>query len=238
MYKNELEIDVGRCLRALVKRKKFIALIGILFFIVGIGFTLDEGVDMYTANATVYAQADGTFTDAANAVTAMNAYLDVAKSYRVCQRAALIVGRSDIAATDVQDAVSVYTSGTKSASSSSTTNFMNSSATIITFSATTADPAISMEIADAMAESYATEMESILSTDAVKTLDSAVTYNKTRDAQLEAWKNRVMAALVGIVLACLVVVACEIFDSKVRTVREATIRENIPVLGIIPDYKE
>ncbi|SFI20867.1 Capsular polysaccharide biosynthesis protein [Pseudobutyrivibrio sp. OR37] len=237
MYKNELEIDVGRCLRALVKKKKFIALFAALFFIVGIGLTLDIGQDMYTANATVYAQADGTFTDAANAVTAMNAYLDVAKSYRVCQRAALIVGRSDIAAKDVQDSVAVYTSGTKSASST-TTNFMNSSATIITFSATTADAALSMEIADAMAESYATEMESILSTDAVKTLDSAVSYEKTRDAQLEAWKNRLFVALVGAVLACLVVVACEIFDRKVRTVREATIRENIPVLGIIPDYKE
>lgn len=237
MYKNELEIDVGRCLRALVKKRKFIALFAALFFIVGIGLTLDIGQDMYTANATVYAQADGTFTDAANAVTAMNAYLDVAKSFRVCQRAALIVGRSDIAAKDVQDSVAVYTSGTKSASST-TTNFMNSSATIITFSATTADAALSMEIADAMAESYATEMESILSTDAVKTLDSAVSYEKTRDAQLEAWKNRLFAALVGAVLACLVVVACEIFDRKVRTVREATIRENIPVLGIIPDYKE
>ena len=237
MYKNELEIDVGRCLRALVKKRKFIALFAALFFIVGIGLTLDIGQDMYTANATVYAQADGTFTDAANAVTAMNAYLDVAKSFRVCQRAALIVGRSDIAAKDVQDSVAVYTSGTKSASST-TTNFMNSSATIITFSATTADAALSMEIADAMAESYATEMESILSTDAVKTLDSAVSYEKTRDAQLEAWKNRLFVALVGAVLACLVVVACEIFDRKVRTVREATIRENIPVLGIIPDYKE
>ena len=81
-------------------------------------------------------------------------------------------------------------------------------------------------------------MESILSTDAVKTLDSAVTYNKTRDARLEAWKNRLSAAAIGIILACLVVVACEIFDSKVRTVREATIRDNIPVIGIIPDYKE
>ncbi|WP_028241938.1 Wzz/FepE/Etk N-terminal domain-containing protein [Pseudobutyrivibrio ruminis] len=237
MYKNELEIDVGRCLRALLKKKKFIALMTALFFIVGIGLTLDIGQDMYTSNATVYAQTDGTFTDAANAVTAMNAYLDVAKSYRVCQRAALIVGRNDIAATDVQDAVTVFTSGTKS-SSSTVTNFMNSSATIITFSATTADAALSMEIADAMAESYATEMESILSTDAVKTLDSAVTYTKTTDAQLEAWKNRIFVALIGAVIACLVIVACEIFDRKVRTVREATIRENIPVLGIIPDYKE
>ena len=237
MFKNELEVDVGRCFSALLKRKKFIALIMVLSFIIGVGLTLDVGDDQYNACATVYAAADGSYVDATNAVTAMNAYLNVANSYKVCQRAALIIGRSDVAATDVQGAVSVSSSSTKS-TTSSISSFMNSSATIITFSATTSDPSLSMEMADAMAQSYAIEMADILNKDSVKTLDSAYTYTLSLDASSLAWKKRIGFAVIGFILACGIVVLCEIFDKKIRTVREASIRESIPVIGIIPDYKE
>ena len=236
MFKNEVEIDVGRCLKALIKRKKFIALVTVLFFVIGLGLTLDVGDDMYSATATVYAAADGSYADATNAVTAMNAYLNVANSYKVSQRAALIIGRSNVTAKDVQDSVDVSSSANKT-SSSSISNFMNSSATIISFSATTNDAALSMEMADAMAQSYAIEMSEILNSDSVKTLDNAYTYNKTTNATLSAWKNRAMFMIIGFALACLVVVLGEIFDRKVRTVREASIRDELPVIGIIPDYK-
>ncbi len=95
-----------------------------------------------------------------------------------------------------------------------------------------------MEMADAMAQSYAMEMQEILNSDSVKTLDNAYTYNLSTNASKEAWKNRILFAAFGFVLSCAVVVVCEIFDRKVRTVREATIRESIPVIGLIPDYKD
>ncbi|SDB46724.1 Capsular polysaccharide biosynthesis protein [Pseudobutyrivibrio sp. YE44] len=238
MYKNELEIDVGRCLLALLKKKKFILIITVLFFIIGFGLTVNVGDDLYTANATVYASADGSYADATNAVTAMNAYLNVANSYKVSQRAALIIGRSDVSASDVQSAVNVSSSANKTSSSSAISNFMNSSATIISFSATTVDPALSMEMADAMAQSYAIEMEEILKNDSVKTLDNAYTYTKTLDASNSAWKKRFIYMGIGFILACGLVVVCEIFDRKVRTVREASVRDEIPVIGLIPDFKE
>ena len=238
MYKNEIEIDVFRCIRALFKKKKIIACITALFLVIGIALTLNPGEDKYTASSTVYAAADGSYVDATNAVTAMNAYLDVAKSYKVSQRAALIIGRSNVTAADVQSSTFVNSSATTNKASSSISSFMNSSATIITFTATSTEPALAMEMADAMAQSYAIEMNSILNSDSVKTLDNAYTYTKSTNASIEAWKDRVKVTAVGFVLACLLVVVCEIFDRKVRTIREASIRESIPVIGIIPDYKE
>ncbi len=168
----------------------------------------------------------------------MNAYLDVAKSYKVSQRAALIIGRSDVSATDVLDATYVSSSANKSKTPTTISSFMNSSATIITFTATSTEPALAMEMADAMAQSYSIEMNSILNSDSVKILDNAYTYNKSTNATVETWKDRIKVTAVGFVLACLLVVVCEIFDRKVRTIREASIRESIPVIGIIPDYKE
>lgn len=237
MFKNEIEIDVFRCINALFKKKKIIACITALFLVIGVALTVNPGEDKYTASSTVYAAADGSYTDATNAVTAMNAYLDVAKSYKVSQRAALIIGRSDVSATDVQDATYVNSSATTN-KTSSISSFMNSSATIITFTATSTEPALAMEMADAMAQSYAIEMNSILNSDSVKTLDNAYKYVKSTNATIEAWKDRAKVTAVGFVLACLLVVVCEIFDRKVRTIREASIRESIPVIGIIPDYKE
>lgn len=238
MYKYDFEIDVFRCINSLFRKKKFIASITLLFLIIGIGLTLDVGENQYTSVATVYAAADGSYTDAANAVTAMNAYLDVAMSYKVSQRAALILGRSDIDAGDIQKSVVVASSLKKSSSTSSITSFITSSATIISFSATTNDPELSREIADAAAQAYEIEMASILKTDSVRSLDSASIGDLTTNAQIEALKDRLKYMLIGFVLSCGLVVACEVFDTKVRTVREATIKGQLPIIGIIPDNKE
>ncbi|MCR5557049.1 MAG: hypothetical protein K6F75_05765 [Butyrivibrio sp.] len=234
MYKNEFEIDIVRIVRALFKRLKFILLITILFFIVGCGVTLDIEEDRYGAVATVYAAAENSYSEATAAVTAMNAYLDVAKSYKVSQRAALLMGRSDISAADIQSLVSVNSSAK---SKNTTTNFLNSSATIISFVATTNDPDLSMAMADAAAESYAIEMSNILKTDSVKTLDSAHSTYVAYDASRQAWINRIIFGLAGFVIASAVVVLFEIIDRKVRTIREATIRNQLPIIGIIPDDK-
>ena len=238
MYKNVLEIDLFRFIRAIFKKKFFIALITILFFVIGFGLTMDVGEDKYTSVATVYAAADTSYTEAASAVTAMNAYLNVATSYKVSERAALIMGRSDIDASDVQSALSVSSSAKSSGTSSVVSNFMNSSATIISFYARTNDPELSKEIANAAAESYVIEMANILKFDAVKSLDSASDGYLSYDADKEAWQDRIKVMILGFVLACAFVLACEFFDNRVRTIREATIGEQLPVIGIIPDYKE
>ncbi len=238
MYKNELEIDIFRCIGALLKHKGFIVVITILSFLVGLGMTLDEGEDKYTSIATVYAAADTSYTEATNAVTAMNAYLDVATSFKVSQRAALIMGRNDVDASDIQSAIWVNSSLRKTGTTSSVSSFMNSSATIISFYASTSDPELSREIADAVADSYVIEMANILKTDAVKNLDSAGLGDLSYNANIEAWKDRIKFMLAGFAFACVLVVACEVFDRKVRTIREATIREQLPVIGVIPDYKD
>ncbi|MCR5670171.1 MAG: hypothetical protein K6G10_04130 [Butyrivibrio sp.] len=237
MYKNIIEIDIFRCIRALMKKWRFVAVFTGLFLLAGIGRNLDPGVDTYSALATVYAAADGSYSDSANAVTAMNAYLDVASSYKVSQRAALIMGRSDVDASYIQDCMYVSSSA-KTASNGTISNFMTSSATIIYFYATTSDPQLSMEMADAMAQSYTIEMTGILNNDSIKLLDKAYTYSKAYNAKKQALKKIIIFTAIGFLLACLIVVACEVFDRKVRTIREASIREELPVLGIIPDYKE
>jgi len=40
------------------------------------------------------------------------------------------------------------------------------------------------------------------------------------------------------VLAAVVIVLTEIFGSRTRTIRECSLREQLPIIGVIPDYKE
>ncbi len=235
MYKNILEIDVGRCINALLRKWKFIVLMGVLLLVVGCGLTLDKGVDKYTATATVYAASDGSYSEATAAVTAMNAYLNVANSYKVCQRAALIMGRSDIDPSYIQGSISVSSSANKNSASSG--NFLISSATIISFNATTVDPELSIEMADAMAQSYAIEMTEILHSNSVKVLDNAYESWLSYNADTRAWLIRLIFMAAGVFVACGFIVLVEIFDTKARTVRDATLGNNLPVIGIIPDYK-
>jgi capsular polysaccharide biosynthesis protein len=235
-YKNILEIDVGRCINTLLLKWKYICIITLLFFLAGLGLTLDKGVDQYTATATAYAAAEGSYSDSSTAVTAMNAYLNVAISYKVCQRAALIIGRSEISPYYIQNAMRISSSANRTSSSSS--SYILSSATILSFAATTPDPELSKAMADAMAQSYAIEMAGILDNNSVKVLDNAYYASKSYDAVRSAWKLRIIAAAVGFLSACGFIIAFEIFDTKVRTVREASVRNNIPVLGIIPDFND
>jgi capsular polysaccharide biosynthesis protein len=208
-----------------------------LFFVIGFGLTLDVGEDKYTSKATVYAASSGSIYDTTAAVNAMNAYLDVAKSYKVSQRAALIIGRGDVDATVIRDALSVEASD-KTIGTSATAKASSSSDAIISFLATTTDPELSRLIADAAAESYVIEMANILKNDAVKNLDSASLGQLSIDAKSVAWQRRVGFLFMGIILACMFVVLIEIIDNKVRTIRDATIRNQLPIIGIIPDYKE
>lgn len=235
-YKNELEIDVFRCLRAIKTKRKFIALIALLTFAIGFGYTFNPGDDYYVSKATVYAAASGSYTDSTAAVTAMNAYVTVAASRKVCERAALLIGREDVTADRVMNSIRISTA--VDSSSKTVSSFMNSSATIISFSAVTTDPSLSIQMADAMASSYVIEMENIMGDDSVKLLDSAYRVDKSYNAKKEAWKTRIKALLAGAALGILIVVFFEIFNKRVRTIREASIRGTLPVIGVIPDYKE
>ena len=231
-FKNELEIDVFRCLRAIKTRWKFILLIAVLCFAIGVGYTFDKGSDMYVSRATVYAASNGSYSETTTAVTAMNAYVTVATSRKVCERAALLIGREDVSADSVMRSVRVST-----AVDSKTTNVMISSATIITFAAYSAEPELCVQMADAMAKAYVIEMENILGNDSIKLLDSAYRYDKYLNAFTSAWKKRIIFGFAGILVGMLIVVFFEIFDSKVRTIREASVRGELPIIGVIPDNK-
>lgn len=233
-YENELEIDLGRCFRALVKKWWFMLALGMLFAVAGFVLTLDKKPDMYSATSSVYGMSSEAYSVTQAGVKAMNDYKNIATSMKVSERAALLMGKNDLSGEDVQKATTVSTGEESSKSSVA----VATTSAILIFTCKYEDPVTAMEMANAVAEAFVIEMQSILGTDAVQVLDKPYTYKQYFDATKNQWMTRIVAFLAGIVLAAAIIVFGEIFDNKASTIRECTLREEIPVFGVIPRYKD
>lgn len=232
-YENEMEIDVGRCLRALLKKWWFMVAMAVLFGVAGVALTLEKEDDIYSATSSVYVMSPESYSLTQMGITAMNAYSDIATSMKVCERAALLMGSANVTGEDIKKATVVSTGKEDLVSS-----YIQQNSTVLTISCESDNPVEAMEMAQAVAEAFVMEMENITGTDAVRLLDKPYAYETAFDATQNQWKIRIMTFLFGGVFAAALIVFGEIFDSKARTIRECTIGEQIPVIGVIPKVKE
>ena len=114
-YENEMEIDVGRCLRALVKRWRFLIVMAILCGVAGFILTMEKKEDTYQATSSVYAMSGDSYSSAQVGVSAMNDYADIATSMKVCERAALLMGNARVTGDDIMKSTTVSTGKKSSA---------------------------------------------------------------------------------------------------------------------------
>ena len=233
-YENEMEIDVGRCFRALVKKWWFMAVMAVLFCVAGFALTLEKKDDIYEATSSVYGMPAESYSYTQVGVSAMNDYADIATSMKVCERAALLMGNAQVTGEDIKKATTVST-GKKNTSS---TAAAQADSTILTIKCQSNNPVQAMEMSQAVAEAFIMEMENILGTDVVKLLDKPYSYEVAFDATQNQWMIRIAAFLFGAVFAAVIIVMGEIFDSKARTIRECTLGEELPIIGVIPMTRE
>lgn len=230
-YEKELEIDLGRCVHALLKKWWFMAVMAVLFGIAGLALTMEKKEDIYEAKSSVYGMSAESYSYTQIGVSAMNDYADIATSMKVCQRAALLMGMADVTGEDIRNATTVST-GKESSSSA-----INVDSTILTITCKSSNPVEAMEMSQAVAEAFVMEMETILGKDIVRMLDKPYDYEISYDATQNQWMIRIIAFLFGGVFAAMIIVLGEIFDSKARTIRECTLGEELPVIGVIPMTK-
>ena len=233
-YENEMEIDVGRCFRALLKKWWFMAAMAVLFGLAGLALTLEKQDDIYEATSSVYGMSAESYSYTQVGVSAMNDYADIATSMKVCERAALLMGNANVTGQDIKEATTV-SAGKESTTS---TTALNSDSTILSIKCKSSNPVEAMEMSQAVAEAFVMEMENILGTDIVRILDKPYAYDVAFDATQNQWKVRIVMFLLGGVFAAVIILLGEIFDSKARTIRECTLGEQLPVIGVIPRTKE
>lgn len=204
---------------AVWKRKVLCLAAGLLVFLVGLVLTLGRTTsNVYMATSTVYSAVFGSYEESVDAANAMLSYANVVESAKVCERAASIVGDSDLTASDIQRMIDVSTSN---------------STIVMTINAFSSDEEQAIEVANAVAEAFVIEIRTITGTDAIQTLDEASKAVMATNGVRKLWLIRAAAFAVGLILMIVIVFLGSLFSNKFQSVKQLELTGE-PIVGLIP----
>lgn len=202
------------------KNKFQIAVITLLFLLIGILYASWENMtNMYYAKATVYTVYGTTTQETSYASAALSGYSDVIKSKKVCQRAESIIGEADITADYIRNVIATS---------------YNKSSTVMTITAYSEQPLVALKIANAVAESFVIEIQSITGNDMIQMLDEADDVRLASNGLMGMIKTILLSGIVGFAISIIITVAGVIFSNKIKSVEQCLDENEDEILGIIP----
>lgn len=231
--KRIINIDFRRCLKGLIKGKYFIILLSVMGGILG-GILAFAGMDTenkYDAMATVYSIAYGSYDESEQGLTAIRTYSDIIKSYKVAERAALLLGDSTITKEIVYDAINVEPLVVEG-----TTYLYEEKSSVISIHAVNEDKNKAIRIVNAVADAFVLEVNGLSEVSSTQVLDYAyeaeISYNACK-MQMFAIAG---ALLGGFFLGCVTILGRIVFSSKIVTVNDASLHGEFDVVGVIPRF--
>lgn len=223
-----IEIDFERCFKALIlySRAIFIATLALMLVGVGLGGLVISQEDEYTAHSSVYSIVYGSYSDSTESLQTMIAYAQIATSYKVAERASLLIGEKDLDAKTIQSMISTEYDNT---------NYTYTS--VIDIYAKSSDKNTAIKVANAVNEAFVLEISSTSGKEDVKQLDKAYDAEQTYNATLAKFKTIGLCGLLGLVLACAFVFIREVFSLKMYSPKDASLYGTLDVFGVIPKFK-
>lgn len=223
MENKEIEINFGRIVKVMIRKVWLIVLVAAAVF-AGSMFLLGQSdhSKLYSANATVYSVANGSYRQALEGTYAMKDYAEIIRTQKICERAALLLGDESIDSNQIMNSIGP--------------DFSEDSA-ILTIYAYDEEPKKAMEIANAVANAFVIEMRTITGSDDIQLLDEAYTYKLYSDRADSIKAKRMILVVVAVFLVCAYIALNEIFTSRLKTVCECTMNGELELLGVIPVYK-
>lgn len=228
-----IEIDLSRCFKGLIRGHRFLALmtaVGLLAGILGAVFAV-ENQDLYDANATVYSIAYGSFSDSEKGISAIRTYSDIIKSYKVAERAALLLGDDSISRDEIYKMIKI-----DDRVIAGTTYVYENLSTVINIHAEYTQKDTAIRVANAVADAFVLEVNSISEADSIQVLDYANSVEKSYNALRCQLICIAFGALGGLALGCCVILYSIIFSKKIVSVNEASMYGKLNVVGVIPRF--
>lgn len=217
----ENSFDFIRIFRQLVKRIWLIVLVTAVFGIFGIIYTFGNATNVYSAEASLYSVATGSYQASLQGFYAMTDYAEIARSKKVADR--------------VVNALSEYNLDAQMVQSMVNTIYDENSA-IFRINAFSNDPQLAMAVTNAVAEAFVQEVSNITGSDSVKILDSASTVSISYNGKTEQLKTRLIFTVGGFLAICVMIGLAEMFSTKVKEVNDCTLNGEIRILGVIPKH--
>lgn len=201
------------------KNKFLIATITLLFLLLGILVSSWQvNTNIYYANATVYT-VFGTIQEIEVATDALTGYADIVRSRKVCERAEAIIGDSSINANLIRSMI---------------TSSYNKSSTVMTVSAYSANSEIAIKVANAVAEAFVIEIQSMTGSDRIQMLDEAVDARMSNNGLMGMIKTVMLAGVAGFTISIIIIIAGVIFSNKIKCVEQCFEENEDEILGVIP----
>lgn len=223
-----IEIDFERCFKALIVYSKaiFIATLACMLIGVGLGGLVISQEDEYTAHSSVYSIVYGSYADSTDSLQTMIAYADIAKSYKVAERASLLLGDNNLDTETIYNMITTeYDSNTYTYTS------------VIDIYAKSNDRNTSVRVVNAVTEAFVLEISSLTGKEDVKQLDKAYDAKETYNSTFAKFKTVGLCGLLGLILSCAFIFIREVFSLKMYSAKDASLYGTLDVFGVIPKFK-
>ena len=233
-FKRIVNIDFRRCGIGLWKSRYFVLLTAVLGAVLGVlaaVFVIPKDSE-YTATANVYCISYGSYSESVSGTDVMRTYSGIIKSRRVAERAAALIADPNITARDVYDQISVdslYFQGV--------TYIYENNTPIISMHAVNENEYYAVSVVNAVADAFVQEVNSLSDTEAVRVLDYAIDGDLAYNAMQTCILVVLLGAVIGFVLACIIILGKIIFTERVISVDDAGLYGQMKVIGIIPQFE-
>lgn len=202
------------------KNKFLIVAVTLLFLLIGILYASWQTVtNTYYAKATVYTIYGDTKQESSAVSEALTGYSDIVTSKKICERAEALIGDANINANMIRNMISAS---------------YNKSATVMTIAAYSDNRAVAVKVANAVAEAFVIEVQSITGSDRIQMLDRAEDVRMSSNGLEGMIKTIMMAGIAGFAISILVIVAIVIFSNKIKSVEQCLDEDEGEILGMIP----
>ena len=91
-----------------------------------------------------------------------------------------------------------------------------------------------IRVANAVANAYVMEVTSVTMTDSVQVLDEAYTCTIEYNALKQQIIYIIIFLLIGLAFSCCVVIGCEIFSTKILSLKQGSLYGELEIIGVIP----
>lgn len=212
--------DFKLAISALWKRKILIALVTLAGIFSGFLITVNSS-QVYSATASVFCATYGSYQLSATDVRSMVNYSDFISSKRVCEYAASLLNETVVTADQVQKMIVLS---------------LSDNSYVMHISATSESPKLAMDVANAVAEAFVTEVSNITGNDSIQILDEADKYIVSKGNDI--LKKRLLITGAAFCVICAIIILKELFSDKVRSITQCLsyVTED-EILGIVPCFE-
>lgn len=219
------EIDLGRILRALLRKLWLLFLCAVIVAGAVYLYTKNIITPQYEASVSIYVnnkntnQSAGiTSSDLATSQRLVDTYMVILKSNTVLNKVAIELGL-DIPPAELRRMILAESSdGTE----------------VFTVNVTNPDPQLAMDIANAIATAAPAEIANIVEGSSTKIVDWA-TLPKTPSSP-SVIRNTALGGIIGVLIASLIVTIQVLVDVRIKGEEDLARISEAPVLGNIPDF--